>query len=457
MFSRFISNSYYSSAPYIDENGVCSWRPIQDLDKAIEKSVIIDDDRHADHEDNEQLVLRRAHAHIGTILTNSSELPRWKVILLSPTKVLFRIDHCICDGLSAVTLLREIGVKTSSKLPLSLSDLSPILRSIEEAGDLRIALLPLRLLWPLNLFRAISLLISSLSHQSAPPNPLRPENVGSCISSEFYGTVYFPNMPVALFKDIARSIGSGTTVNDVLLLCWSITIGRYIDELKDRGLYDDHGDIDKLNVLLPIGNPLQPSKYGDRNEGLCNRMTPVVVPLSLPRDNETSSLSIKQNINEIKAYMMRVKKSNTPLLMTCLNTILAPLLSVKNFKEAAKHSFDAVSAVYTNVAGPTQSISLQSPNKDYEITGLQVVMPHPVAIFCILSYNSTMFFNITVDTRTGIDAFILRESWIEAVKTVAESVISDDKWKDQLAFLSTSKEYGGNGIVYTCGTPKAKD
>ena len=227
--------------------------------------------------------------------------------------------------------------------------------------------------------------------------------------------------------------------------------------MKDRGLYDDHGDIDKLNVLLPIGNPLQPSKYGDRNEGLCNRMTPVVVPLSLPRDNETSSLSIKQNINEIKAYMMRVKKSNTPLLMTCLNTILAPLLSVKNFKEAAKHSFDAVSAVYTNVAGPTQSISLQSPNKDYEITGLQVVMPHPVAIFCILSYNSTMFFNITVDTRTGIDAFILRESWIKAVKTVAESVISDDKWKDQLAFLSTSKEYGGNGIVYTCGTPKAKD
>jgi len=263
-------------------------------------------------------------------------------------------------------------------------------------------------------------------------------------------------MPVALFKDIARSIGNGTTVNDVLLLCWSITVGRYMDELKQRGLCDDYGDIDKLNVLLPIGNPLQPSKYGDRNEGLCNRMTPVVVPLSLPRDNETSSLSIKQNINDIKAYMERVKKSNTPLLMTCLNTILAPFLSVKNFKEAAKHSFDAVSAVYTNVAGPTQSISLQTQSKkDYEIAGLQVVMPHPVAIFCILSYNSTMFFNITVDTRRGIDAFILRESWIEAVKTVAETA-EVEKWKDELATFDHSKEYGGNGIVYTCGAPEAK-
>ena len=191
------------------------------------------------------------------------------------------------------------------------------------------------------------------------------------------------------------------------------------------------------------------------NVGLCNRMTPVVVPLSIP--NKTSSLSIKQNINGIKAYMMRVKKSNTPLLMTCLNTILAPFLSVENLKKAAKHSFDAVSAVYTNVAGPTQSISLQSPSKDYEITGLQVVMPHPVSILTVLSYDSTIFINITLDTRMGIDAFILRESWIEAVKTVAESVISDDKWKDELAVLSTSKEYGGNGIVYTCGTPKAKD
>ena len=84
-------------------------------------------------------------------------------------------------------------------------------------------------------------------------------------------------------------------------------------------------------------------------------------------------------------------------------------------------------------------------------------MPHPVSIFTVLSYNSTIFVNITLDTRMGIDAFILRESWIEAVKTVAESVISDDKWEDQLAMFGTSKEYGGNGIVFTCGTSKAKD
>ena len=70
------------------------------------------------------------------------------------------------------------------------------------------------------------------------------------------------------------------------------------------------------------------------------------------------TFSSTEAIKEIKRFMERVKKSNTPLLMACLNTILMPLLSIENLKEAAKHSFDAVSCVYTNVAGPTVTRSL---------------------------------------------------------------------------------------------------
>ena len=107
---------------------------------------------------------------------------------------------------AAVTLLKEIGTKTSSKLPLELSDLSPILRAIDKAGDLRIALSPLKLLWLPNLVRAISFLVSCMSLGKEPPNPLRPlpEDLGSPIPSQNYGTVYFPTMPVSLFKDMAR-------------------------------------------------------------------------------------------------------------------------------------------------------------------------------------------------------------------------------------------------------------
>lgn len=103
-------------------------------------------------------------------------------------------------------MLREVGVKTSSKKPLKLSDLSPILRAIEKAGDLRVALSPLKLLWPPSLVRAVSFLAHTLRLGKEPSNPLRPlrEHVGSPVPSQSYGTVYFPTMPVNLFKDMSR-------------------------------------------------------------------------------------------------------------------------------------------------------------------------------------------------------------------------------------------------------------
>lgn len=202
---------------------------------------------------------------------------------------------------------------------------------------------------------------------------------------------------------------------------------------------------------MPIGTPLKPSHYGDYREGLCNRMCPVIIPCHIPRQS-MGTFSSTEAIKEIKRFMERVKNSNTPLLMACLNTILMPLLSVENLKEAAKHSFDAVSCVYTNVAGPTDSISLKSTtNLIYEIKKIQVVMPHPVSILTILSYNGSMFFNITLDTRSGIQAYLLRTSFVEAVKTVADEVLDNKNWNDELASLSISKEWGGNGVVYTCG------
>eukprot|EP00978_Attheya_sp_CCMP212_P005641 scaffold12632_cov52-Attheya_sp.AAC.2 len=449
------------SVPYfdVDASGECVWCPIDDLDGSIDKAVIFDSEY--DKYTDDVHVLQRAHAHIGTILSTQDEghaMPLWRVILLSPSAALIRIDHCICDGLSALTLLKEIGTKTSSNEPLTLSDLSPILRAIDKAGDIRISLAPLKLLWPPNLVRAISFLAECLTVGKEPPNPLRPlpEDIGSPIPSANYGTVYFPTMSVSLFKDMARAMGNGTTINDILLLSLSIAFGRYMDALNQH----DCDGIDSLKILLPIGNPLRPSTYGHPSDGLCNRMTPVIVPLSIPRQNEeTSPLHA---IDEIRSYMERVKRSNTPLLMTCLNTILMPLLSLDKLKEAAKHSFEGVSCVYSNVPGPTESISLQASTtgnskapsavtRRYNIKKIQTVLPHPVSIFQVLSYAESMFFNITLDTRSAVQPWILRTAFIDAVKCVADASGVKSKWKEELASFDTSMEWGGNGTVFSCG------
>jgi hypothetical protein len=80
-----------------------------------------------------------------------------------------------------------------------------------------------------------------------------------------------------------------------------------------------------MKVLLPIGNPLKPSQCG-----LSQR--PLQSYDSI--DNSTQHhLSLKDSIEEIKVYIRRVKRSNTTVLMTFLNTVLQALIPLDKMKE----------------------------------------------------------------------------------------------------------------------------
>jgi len=452
----------------------CIWFPIQDLDAAVERAVLVDSSFN-NGQVNEAVVLTRAHTYVCELLTGQDEqgrdMPLWRAILLSPNAVLIRIDHCICDGLSAVTLLKDIGCKrrqkTSSFLPLTLGDLSPILRAIEVAGDFRIFTLPLKLLWLPNLVRAVSLTATCLTFPEEQPNPMRPHpgHIGKVIPREHYGTIFFPTMKVTLFREMARGAGKGTTINDILLLCLSIAVGSYFDELKVDS------DIGNIHLVLPIANPLCPSTYGDKVNGLCNRMTPVIFPLNLPRRTETSKESeqelchYSEMLLTIKAFMTRVKKSNATLFLTCMNTILSPLLSLEKVaKEGGKMFKKNASIVYSNVPGPVEEICLcpsrPGPSADnfetarhYTIQKIQTLMPHPVSIFQVLSYNGNMFFNILLDTRSAEKPWLLRTEFVRAVREVADwtGASKSDEWKHLLDSYETSNEWGGKNVVYRCG------
>jgi len=176
----------------VDEhNGECVWCPIER--NFVDKCVCVDPmyEEYGEDVNADKLVLQRAHSYVSQILTPQDEsgqdMPLWRVVILSSKAVLFRIDHCICDGVSAVTLLRDIGVKTSSKEKLALEDLSSILRYFVRAGELRIKILPLKLIcWPPNLIRAVKFLVSCLTLPYEDPNPLRPlpEHFGKPIPSD---------------------------------------------------------------------------------------------------------------------------------------------------------------------------------------------------------------------------------------------------------------------------------
>ena len=148
-------------------------------------------------------------------------------------------------------------------------------------------------------------------------------------------------MKVKLFQDMAKKSDGSSTINDILLLCISIAFGRYFESIG-------RSDVDEIRLLLPIANPISPSLYNDEFYGLRNGMTPVIVPLKLPSEQYTSMEALK----DIQSYMMKVKKSNTPLLMSCINRLLQPLIPVEKVAEKGIETFQRVSCVWSNVPGP---------------------------------------------------------------------------------------------------------
>eukprot|EP00985_Skeletonema_marinoi_P007643 scaffold3384_cov122-Skeletonema_marinoi.AAC.1 len=443
----------------VDEhNGDCVWCPIER--NFVDGCICVDPIYDQCGEDDEKLVLERAHSYISQILAahdeSGQEMPLWRVIILSSKVALFRIDHCICDGVSAVSLLRDVGVKTSSnsKEPLSLEDLSPILRYFVRAGELRIRMLPLKLLcWPPNLIRAVKFLVNCFTLPYEVPNPLRPlaEHFGKPIPSDSIGTVYFPTMKVKLFQDMAKnSVGSSTTINDILLLCISIAFGSYFDLLGIR-----RSDVGGVRLLLPIANPIPLSLYNDGEYGLRNNTTAVFVPLKFPSlkfpSEEYTSMDA---LKDIQSYMTKVKQSNAPLLMSCVNRFLQPLVPVEKIAEKGIEVFQRASCVWSNIPGPVEAVSFFSPisGNMYNIKKMQIVIPHPISFLQVTSYDGNLFFNITLDLRSAKNPGLLREAFVNAVKSVAEAtgVDKEQRWAEELKKYSESNEWGGDDVVYSC-------
>ena len=154
-------------------------------------------------------------------------------------------------------------------------------------------------------------------------------------------------MKVKLFQDMAKnSVGSSTTINDILLLCISIAFGSYFDHL---GIH--RSDVGGVRLLLPIANPIPLSLYNDGEYGLRNNTTAVFVPLKLLSDEYTPMDALK----DIQSYMTKVKQSNTPLLMSCINRFLQPLVPVEKIAEKGIETFQRVSCVWSNVPGPFEA------------------------------------------------------------------------------------------------------
>mmetsp|Transcript_20839 Transcript_20839/g.30881 ORF Transcript_20839/g.30881 Transcript_20839/m.30881 type:complete len:85 (+) Transcript_20839:142-396(+) len=81
---------------------------------------------------------------------------------------------------------------------------------------------------------------------------------------------------------------------------------------------------------------------------------------------------------------------------------------------------------------------------------MQIVIPHPISFLQVTSYDGNLFFNITLDLRSAKNPVLLRETFVDAVKSVAKAtgVDKDQRWADELKKYSESNEWGGDKVVY---------
>ena len=93
---------------------------------------------------------------------------------------------------------------------------------------------------------------------------------------------------------------------------------------------------------------------------------------------------------------------------------------------------DIFHCLYSNVAGPTESISFKAPSDtahSYKTKGIQVIMPHHVSAIQMISYNSLMYFNITLGIRAAARPWLSRTAFVEAINDVAKEAGVSAKWK----------------------------
>jgi len=85
----------------------------------------------------------------------------------------------------------------------------------------------------------------------------------------------------------------------------------------------------------------------------------------------------------------------------------------------------------------------------YNIKKMQIVMPHPVSTLQVISYDGNML--NTLDLRSAKDPWFLKTAFVDAVKSVATAtgVDKEREWAEELAGYGKSKEWGGDGIVYS--------
>jgi diacylglycerol O-acyltransferase len=392
--------------------------------------------------------------------------PLWQVHMIENygkgCVVLYRIHHCIADGIALVYVLLSAADKTpdapwserqrkDKKEDSSFGDIWPfgaIIKNIQKVTDTtqqvreRIAEeLKETISDPSNLIRLakagpqltadIASVIAKLTVMPSDPETAFKGKLGVRKS-----VVWTEPMPLDKIKTIGRSIRTAT-LNDVLITTVTGAMRRY---LKARNY-----PVNELDLRVTV--PVNIRKPGTEFE-LGNKFS--LVFLALPVYIEDPVLRLK----EVKRRMDHLKKA--PDAMVSFGVLSAVGLLPPNIARKAAHFFgDKASAVMTNVPGPRQPLYFAGK----KISNMMFWVPRSGNVglgISIFSYNGKVTMGIAADEGLMPDPEVLLEGFEEESDYLLDLVTSGKIYDEPLVLHDRYKESRCKALTKSGGKCKKR-
>eukprot|EP00667_Euglena_gracilis_P006786 EG_transcript_6847 len=301
--------------------------------------------------------------------------------------LLFRIEHCIGDGLSLMKLFIRL-ITDEAGQPFEM----PTMRHRPVEGPQ-----PGALQKALRLLQALAASVDMTSGPADSFNPCCPWKGRIPVFCTRQSVVVIPRHRLELVKRIKDK--AGATVNDVVFCCLAGALRRYF---KARGV--DPEGMERVRALVPFAFPKTSTR-------LCNSWA--FVSVRVPVWEKTAKERLEHTIQAWNA----LKQSYLAPVMLFITHFLTGLLPLVMTRATATGTLLRHTVVVSNVPGPDRPVRVCGALLDE----VQMIYRNLVPQVGLLSYNGELFGNFVVDPDVVPEAHTLPGYYLEELRALAEA------------------------------------
>jgi hypothetical protein len=298
--------------------------------------------------------------------------------------VLFRIEHCIGDGMSLARLFQSL-ITDEAGQPVLMKPLAH--RPVDQPQSLGAHLG--------RVLRGLQAIYTMFLGAPDTPSPFCPWRGDTPVYCRDQVVVRIPRHPLQLVKGIKDK--AGATVNDVVFACFAGAFRRY---LLARG-YLSPATL-QLRALVPVAFPLPEGRLGNKW---------AFASVQMPMGDEEAAGRLSLTVQVWRA----LKESTLVPISLFLAVFISGLLPRVITRQTCTDLLARHSVILSNVPGPDRPVRFAGALLDE----ILMVYPNVIPQVGMLSYNGELFGNITVDPTVVVDPHCLADYYLEELRALA--------------------------------------